>query len=546
MRLGAVPLTVLLAATLAAQQRSAPTFRSNVNAVTLDVRVVDDHGQFVPDLSKDDLLLFEDGVQQTLTAFDLVNIPVRADMRPSEGTAPVDADTASNDIAAEQRLYILVLDDLRTEPTRSASVKAQARDFIEHRFAEGDRAVVVTTSGRKGLVQEFTNNRQRLIEAIDKFEAGFDARVKCASDSGECACNDDRTSYHLLSGVAQWLLPVKGQRKSLLFFGEGDTVGGRPSDPPADIVDPLGAGDAELAAWRRNDPAAAASCAGVVEDRKEAAEYAARADMTVYPVDPRRNVDAELARIVDDTSSYYLLGYVPTNDKHDGTFRKIEVRAKRPGLKTTARSGYTAPNEAPKKKAPAGANPALTELMATPVATPGLTMAVTAPAFRGSKGKASVEVVVDVAGSDLTAASTGARGVGKLELIEAVADADGKVKASERGSLDMKLSAQTREAMADQGLRVMSRLDVPPGKYLLRVAGADGSGNSKGSVQYDLDVPDFSKEPITMSGLTLSLASETRQPTTGSDKEWPKRFDHAPTAHRTFRAGDELTVAGEA
>ena len=547
MRLGSVPLVAVLGVTLAAQQPSTPTFRSNVNAITLDVRVVDDHGQFVADLSKDEVQVFEDGVEQTLTAFSLVNIPVRADMRPREGTAPVDSDSASNDITTEQRLYILLLDDLRSEPTRSASIKAQARDFIEHRFNENDRAVVLTTSGRKGLVQEFTNNRKRLLDAVDKFEAGFDARVKCGSDSRECSCNDDRTAYQTLSGVAQWLVPVKGQRKSLLFFGEGDVSGGRASDPPSDIVDPLGAGDAQLAAWKANDPAVAGACGGIRADRLEAVDYAARANMSVYPVDPRRNADAEFARIVDDTSSYYLLGYVPTNDKRDGTFRKLEVRAKRPGLRATTRSGYTAPIDAPKKKkAPAESNPALTELMSTPVAAPGLTMAVTAPVFRGSKGKASVEVVVDVAGSDLAAASSGSRGVGKLDLLEAVADADGRVKASERGSLDMKLSDQTRQALADQGLRVMSRLDVPPGKYLLRVAGADGGGSSKGSVQYDLDVPDFSRDPITMSGLTLSLASEEHQPTTGSDKDWPKRFDHAPTARRMFRSGDELTIAGEA
>ena len=38
-------------------------------------------------------------------------------------------------------------------------------------------------------------------------------------------------------------------------------------------------------------------------------------------------------RIVDDNSSYYVLGYYPTNDKRDGRFRKIEVKlANRPGL----------------------------------------------------------------------------------------------------------------------------------------------------------------------------------------------------------------------
>ena len=67
-----------------------------------------------------------------------------------------------------------------------------------------------------------------------------------------------------------------------------------------------------------------------------------------------------------------------------------------------------------------------------------------------------------------------------------------------------------------------------------------------GTVEYGLDVPDFAKDPITMSGLAFSLASEANEPTTGSDKDWRKRFDYAPTARRAFSAADELTVAGEA
>src|SRR5207344_2975912 len=51
-------------------------------------------------------------------------------------------------------------------------------------------------------------------------------------------------------------------------------------------------------------------------------------------------------RIVDDLSSYYLLGYYSTNARPDGKFHKITVRVKRSGVDVRARRGYLAPSVA--------------------------------------------------------------------------------------------------------------------------------------------------------------------------------------------------------
>jgi tetratricopeptide (TPR) repeat protein len=49
-----------------------------------------------------------------------------------------------------------------------------------------------------------------------------------------------------------------------------------------------------------------------------------------------------LGDIGEDASSYYVLGYRPTNRAWDGRFRAITVRVKRPGLTLRARKGYLA------------------------------------------------------------------------------------------------------------------------------------------------------------------------------------------------------------
>jgi VWFA-related protein len=528
-----VVATIALGVSLASQQVPSPVFKSNVNVVTLDVRVVDAQGRFVSDLGQEDVQIFENGVEQHVAAFELVNLPIMPDERPLFTGQAVDSDVASNagvgsDAGApEGRLYVLLLDDLHTSPMRSADVRAQARDFIEHHFAETDRAVVLMTSGH-ATAQEFTNSRQRLLRSIDQFEGSFstDIPLGCnanlVTDPAFCATANERLAMQALSDVAMWLAPIGGRRKALLVFGEGMTR-----------VAPNDAGVDALALSDAMD-----------KDVQEAVGSAARANMTVYPVDPRLNAGALFTRVVADTSSYYLIGYVPTNDKRDGTFRKVDVRTRRPGLTVQARTGYTARSDAPQKRTPpAGVSPALAELMATSLATSGLTMSVSAPVFRGTGSKASVELIVDVSGRDLTLTSDAERG--SLELLAAVADASGQIQATERGSLKISSSPATRTAVIEHGLRVLSRLDVPPGRYLLRVAGVDGGGIARGSVQYDLDVPDFANGLLTMSSLALACRSESQRPTTGSDKAWNQRFGDPPTTVRAFAVGDELLVSGE-
>ena len=56
---------------------------------------------------------------------------------------------------------------------------------------------------------------------------------------------------------------------------------------------------------------------------------------------PRTISRAALKRVVDDLSSYYLIGYY-SSGKLDGKFHQMSVRVKRPGVRVRARRGYLA------------------------------------------------------------------------------------------------------------------------------------------------------------------------------------------------------------
>lgn len=69
------------------------------------------------------------------------------------------------------------------------------------------------------------------------------------------------------------------------------------------------------------------------------------------------DIERGMTRILDDVSSYYLLGYYTTNTKLDGRFRNITVRVRRPGVQVRARRGYRAPTAADLTGAPDAGSP---------------------------------------------------------------------------------------------------------------------------------------------------------------------------------------------
>ena len=83
------------------------------------------------------------------------------------------------------------------------------------------------------------------------------------------------------------------------------------------------------------------------------------------------NIDGALRRVVDDLSSYYLMGYYSTNAKLDGRFRSITVRVKRDGVRVRARRGYRGRTAEELSRSAPGANapamPATLSAALTPV-----------------------------------------------------------------------------------------------------------------------------------------------------------------------------------
>jgi len=252
-------------------------------------------------------------------------------------------------------------------------------------------------------------------------------------------------------------------------------------------------------------------------------------------------------RIVRENSTYYVLGFYPTNERRDGRYRKLQVRVKRPGLMVRARNGYFAARgrvSEPKPSTSKALNAAIDEAMGSPLPTPGVPMKVFAAPFKGAAPNAAVAMAVEIDASKFDYTEKDGTWLEKVEVVSTATDANGKVYPGERQTVNLMMKPQTYERVKSRGLRVLTQANLPPGRYQLRVAAGNANGKA-GGVIYDLDVPDFTKAPFTMSGIALtSLAAQ--EVTTIAPKNPLRDFLPGPaTASREFATGDTITMFGE-
>jgi VWFA-related protein len=234
------------------------------------------------------------------------------------------------------------------------------------------------------------------------------------------------------------------------------------------------------------------------------------------------NIAAALRRVVDDLSSYYLLGYYSTG-KLDGKFHSISVRVKRPGVSVRARRGYQAlregdvarANTTPRVAAPSAptAESALAAAVSSAVARVvnnardlPLRVYVTAGWRPGANGQPVAtfwtvgEVVDRIPGADLDAV---------------LLNGDGEIVSSARG----RIMPGTTSAM----VQVAADKPVPPGDYTMRVKSQTPTGSETMSM------------PVRLSASQASGAVFIRRGPMTGNKEMP-------TADLRFRRSERVRV----
>ena len=578
-----------------AAQQPPLTFRAEVNYVEVDARVLDQAGKFITDLKPADFQVFEDGKPQQVTAFSLVNIPVERAARPLFAAQPIEPDVRTNLQGADGRIYLIVLDDLHTSPLRSQRTRSAARLFVEKYIGANDTAAVVYTGGRSDASQDFTNSRRLLLQAVDKFMGRklrsstankIDAAGRRIDPSDKVTDIDDaergyqaRNALDTIKNLSEYLGNIRGRRKALVLFSEGidyditDVFANRDAttvmDATRDVlaaatranvavygVDPRGigggVGDELIEVQSFPDDTSLGLNTGSFYNEVRLAQDSLRvlSDETGgFAAVNRNDFGTAFQRIVDDNSSYYVMGYYSTNDRRDGRFRKIEVRVpNRPGVTVRARKGYVAARgRAPgAKPAPAtGTSPELREALESPLPLVALPLATTAVVFKGPAPKGSVIVSTLVGGSGLPFVEKDGTFRNGLEVLVIASDDKGKTFPSERNTIDLHMKPDTANRVRASGFRFISTLDLEPGRYQLRVGVRENNTKKAGSVTFDLTVPDFAKEKLSMSGVAITSALSGVAPTVRPKDPLEKLLPGPLSSYREFPPIDEVAFFAE-
>ncbi len=137
--------------------------------VNIDVMVKDKKGKYITDLKAEDFTVVENGAQQKVEFFD----PPLAGPLPASGaeSGKMNSDAQVNSLKASaglRNIISLVLDGQTTDLTNLKPVREGTLKYIRERIADTDTVAVFGVSNGLRLLQPFTQDKAKLIQAVER------------------------------------------------------------------------------------------------------------------------------------------------------------------------------------------------------------------------------------------------------------------------------------------------------------------------------------------------------------------------------------------
>jgi len=308
-----------------ARDESTPdaSFKADINVVTVDVSVLDNHGNPIPKIPRGNFRILEDNVPQTITQYSL-------------GQAPITI-----------ALVVEFSNRFQSYWSQGWYETLQAAYGFTSTLRPDDYLAVIAYDLRTEILCDFTNDRMKIGEAMQRL------RIPGFSESN---------MFDAIADTADRMSKVEGRKAILLITSGIDTFSKLTYDKARKSLQESGVpvysiGILQLA--RTIAEARGGNMIDFLQGDNELRTFAKETGGQAYFPRFLGEMPSDFAAINQALRNQYSLGYSPTNQAKDGKFRKISVQLVNPDtnepLRVTdekgkaikysilAKAGYTAP-----------------------------------------------------------------------------------------------------------------------------------------------------------------------------------------------------------
>jgi VWFA-related protein len=534
-------------------RQEPPQFRSSSDFVALDVGVLDRNRRPITGLVAGDFSILDNGELQRVEAFRAIDVP--AVVEPTAKWMNRSPSDVQDNNLPDGRIVALFMDERSSsaDPFYAQMAKKLAHAFVDQLSPNDMAAVTFAVDYR--AAQEFTTDRGRLHDAIDRFHASVGGPISVVT---------------ALRDLAKHLGALPERRKVIVYIGSGE-----PFD--VDAVSRMKKITMGMGIVPGGDPLPFDDSSVVSAMQREAFtklvdlfRTAQRANTAIYSLDPiglaKQSSDpsgieddctlwwlsrpfpceqlrdfvrmlavntggrailqtnaptAEVPAILRENSSYYLLGFRPTTFLDKGRFHRLVVKVNRPNALVHTRQGYFESQPASASSgatAPDVAAPSLVPVSEVAIKVSAIPFP---PADASALGDVALVLRVVAPGSDGVSPQ-------RIAISYSALDMAGRERASEQREF-----AVTPQGGAANPLVVhmQALAHLAPGRYDIVVRGRVVESGRRGELFADVTVPDYRKNGASLSAVVIE---QVPAPLTLPTDALRDLLDRVPTSERIF------------
>ncbi|HEX4021325.1 MAG TPA: VWA domain-containing protein [Acidobacteriaceae bacterium] len=291
------------------------TFKVTTNLVNLYFVARDKRGALIPTLTKDECVVYEDNVQQTIKNF-----------------------SAQTDLP----LTLGIMLDTSLSQMSVLPMEQQTGDaFLKRVMRPKDEAFLISFDLTVDLMNDFTNNPSEIARAMDKAQIVGNTSNYANGTVPDVGKPKGTVLYDAIYLASNDKLSRESGRKALILLTDGQDEGSQESENSA--IESAQKADAINYVLLISDPGAYRMFAYAGESAMHRLADATGGQVFTIGSNGKK-MEGAFEEIESELRTQYLVSYTPTNKKVDGTYRKIRVECTQNGqkLRVQARQGYYA------------------------------------------------------------------------------------------------------------------------------------------------------------------------------------------------------------